>query len=58
MEVSLIFKIAAVGILVTILSSRHDPRTGVKTQWAGGACLSDQPCRTDTGTDLDIALYL
>ena len=33
MSVNLIFKIAAVGILVTVLES------GVKTQWTGRTCF-------------------
>ena len=42
MGVGLIFKIAAVGILVTILRT----------------CLSDQSCRTDPCADMDPAIYL
>ena len=38
MEVSLIFKIAAVGILVSVLAQRQ-----------GGACVSYKSCRTSAG---------
>ena len=52
MSVSLIFKIAAVGILGLGL------KPGVKAQRAGGAGVFDQSCRADSGPDLDCAVYL
>lgn len=51
MSVNLIFKIAAVGILVTVLSR-------VKTQWTGRTCFFDQSGRTYHRAVLDRALYL
>ena len=48
MEVNLIFKIAAVGILVSVLSQ----------VLKGGTGLSHQSCRTAFGTLLDRSLYL
>ena len=47
MSVNLIFKIAAVGILVTVLS-----------QWTGRTCFFDQSGRTYHRAVLDRALYL
>ena len=50
MEVNLIFKIAAVGILVSVLSQVLKRK--------GGTGLSHQSCRTAFGTLLDRSLYL
>ena len=52
MEISLIFRIAAVGILVI------DPVSGIEAQRERGARISDQHGRTDSGAVLAGALYL
>ena len=51
MEVSIIFKIGAVGILVSVLA-------GSETQRAGRAGLPHQSGGTDRGSVLDPAVYL
>ena len=52
MEVSIIFKIAAVGILVSVLSP------GAEAQRPGGTGISGQPGRAAGGAFLDRAIYL
>ena len=47
MSVNLIFKIAAVGILVTVIGQRQ-----------GGACVFDQPGRAYHCAVLDRSVYL
>ena len=50
MSVSLIFKIAAVGILVSVLSQVLKRK--------GGTGIFNKPCRLDPRSDLDCAVYL
>ena len=52
MGVNLIFRIAAVGILVSVLC--RDPQT----QRAGGTGISHKSCGSPFGTVLDGAVYL
>ena len=48
MDVNLLFKIAAVGILVTVIGQ----------VLKGGACIFGQSCRSDHSIVLDRALYI
>ena len=52
MEVTIIFKIAAVGILVSVLCQVP------QAQRAGRTGISGKPCGTSDGSVLDCALYL
>ena len=50
MTVNVIFKIAAVGILISVLNQilKHSGRDG----------FSDESCRTDSCIDVDYSVYL
>lgn len=52
MSVNLIFKIAAVGILVSVISQV------LKAQWERGTGISDKPCRPDSCIILDCTLHI